>query len=364
MRLYVPALLSLSLLVCASRSIAAGACPVPGNFVAATTGGLQSGVHGARLSQYAFTGTCDGAIGTGTVEERFWSWTADAPARPSLYGSAKVRIGDAVDPSYPGNADRKKKVQGHRSFQKSAARLGERSGTWTYDGSAVAIVWSDGTTESWRHTWQDDPATPLLHKLELTSATDLVGPAYLHPDGSRDAAAENAGFAFGGPGPDFTVGRETPDLIRSYLGLIKRHNAWCGAADVNEAVVSTGLSLDVFHPTTTGALRYVYPDGSTWVFAYFARPKRNRGIVARRVMIQTSHDWNGDGEIADELGHTYSGLEILDATGTARGFVFADASVAFDACDENHTTSAIYYLDTYDCDALYGVDPATANECS
>jgi hypothetical protein len=46
-----------------------------------------------------------------------------------------------------------------------------------------------------------------------------------------------------------------------------------------------------------------------------------------------------------------------------RGFVFADASTAFDACDENHTTSSIYYLDTYDCDALYGVDPATPGEC-
>src|SRR6185369_7490324 len=116
--------------------------------------------------------------------------------------------------------------------------------------------------------------------------------------------------------------------IGGYLGLIKRHNAWCGAPDVNEPVAATGLFLDVFHPTTTGVLRYVYPDGSTWVFVYFARPKKNRGILARRVMLQTSHDWEGDGEIADELGHTYSGLEILDATGAPRGFVFADASVA------------------------------------
>src|SRR5690349_12214741 len=113
-----------AVLVCTLSSVALAACPVPGNFVASTTGRLASNVHVARLSEYAFAGSCDASGGAGAVDERFWSWSADAPARPSAYGSAKVRIGDAVDPSYAGTGDRKKKIQGQRAFQKSAARLG------------------------------------------------------------------------------------------------------------------------------------------------------------------------------------------------------------------------------------------------
>jgi hypothetical protein len=346
--------------LCGAVATAAVACPLPGNFAVTMTGRLPSGIHFTRLAQYEFHGSCDGATGSGTVDERLWSWTgADAG---KVYGSAKLRIGDAVDPDYSGNADRKKKMQGHRLFQKSVSRLGRRAGTWTFDGKTIAITWADGPTEQWAHTWQDQAAAPSLHKIELTAASELGGATYLRADGTRDAAAENAGFGFGGPGPDFTVAREIPDVIGGYLGLIKRHNAWCGAADVNEPVAATGLFLDVFHATSTGVLRYVYPDASTWVFVYFGRPKRNRGVLARRVMLQTSHDWGGDGEIADDIGHTYSGLEVVDATGKVRGFVFADASTAFDTCDENHTTS-IYYLDTYDCDALYGVDPDNPGEC-
>src|SRR4051794_2883817 len=97
------------------------ACPVPGSFVATTTGRLPIGVHVARLSEYAFTGSCDGSTGSGTVDERFWSWQGDDWAR--IYGSAKVRIGDAVDPDYSGNGDRKKKIQGQRLFQKSVSAI-------------------------------------------------------------------------------------------------------------------------------------------------------------------------------------------------------------------------------------------------
>ncbi len=44
-------------------------------------------------------------------------------------------------------------------------------------------------------------------------------------------------------------------------------------------------------------------------------------------------------------------------------FVCADSSPSLDGCDENDTISSIRYLDTADCDGLYGVDPANPGEC-
>jgi hypothetical protein len=110
-------------------------------------------------------------------------------------------------------------------------------------------------------------------------------------------------------------------------------------------------------------LRYVASDGPLFVFSYFTRSRRLDGILARRVAYQTSHDFDGDGHIADDLGHLYSGLEVLGSDGGLRGFVFADSSPSFDGCDEDNTISSIWYLDTADCDALYGVDPDNPGEC-
>lgn len=339
-------------------------CPVPGNYAVTVTGKLPASVHFTRLAMYSFNGDCSGNTGGGTVQEKFWYWPGDAPAH-RVYGSVGRKIGDVLepDPAYTGNADRNKAMQGMRRFSAGRSALTTLSGSWTRSGNAITISWANGSVENWRATWQDDVASPLLHKLELTGASYVEGATYLTAGGGRDASAANVGFAFGGPGPGFTFARTAADSIRSYSGLIRRNNAWCGAPASDDSVYETGLTLPVFHATTGGIYRYVYADSPYWVFVYFGAPKHNPKELARRVMIQTSHDWNGDGEIADEIGHTYSGLQVIDAAGDVRGFVFSDSSTAFDGCGENHTTSSFYYLDTWNCDALYGVDPTNSAEC-
>ncbi len=342
----------------------AGSCPVPGSYVVTLTGRLPTGPHFTRLAMYAFAGDCQDTAGSGTIAERFWYWRGDATGR--VYGSTGRRIGDVVppDPGYAGNADRRKTVQGLRSFHRGRSGLTTLTGTWTRAGNVVSIAWSGGDTESWRFTWQDDVAAPHLRKLELTAASYVQGAIYLAPDGTRDPSAPNAGFAFGGPGPDFAYAAPIANVAAtSYLGLIRRHNAWCGAPSADDLVSETGLTLPLFRLTTTGVYRYVAADAPYWVFAYFAAPPRNPHELARRVILQTSHDWNGNGTIADDLGHTYSGLQVIDDAGNLRGFVLADSSSSVDGCDEDHTISSLYYLDATDCDARYGVDPETPGEC-
>ncbi len=338
----------------------AAVCPVPGNFVATITGVGGSGAHLARLAMYAFSGSCGG----GSVQVRFWEWQGDATGR--VYGNAARRVGSEInpDPAYPYDHDRKSQIQGLRTFVRGRSSLATRVGTWSTTTGQIHVTWSDGNTESWLHTWDDDPSDPRLSKLELVAASDMVGPFYVGGTGARERGAANTGFAFGAPGPDFTVARPLADAAGTdYEGLIRRNNAWCGAPASDNVVYETGLTMPVFRVTTTDTYRYVYPDGPTWVFVYVGAPKKNRGEVARRVLLQTSHDWDGDGKIAKELGHTYSGLQVIDAAGKLRGFVFADSSTAFDSCGENHTISSIYYLDRFDCDARYGVVPGDAGEC-
>ena len=320
------------------------------------TGRLPSGIHFARLALYSFDGTCGAGTGSGTVSEDFWYFSGDAARR--VYGSTHVRVGVATDPTFAGTADKARTVRGLKHFNAGPAGVLTLTGSWSLVAGSVDVTWSSGDTERWRHTWKD--AT--LDKLELVAASYVNGSTYLSDAGIRDPAAETAGWAFGGPGADATVA--TPIAASgNYLGLIRRHNAWCGAPESDANVYETGLTPSLFHVTSTGVLRYVTSDGPLFVFSYFTRSRRLDGILARRVAYQTSHDFDRDGHIADDLGHLYSGLEVLESDGRLRGFVFADSSPSFDGCDENNTVSSIWYLDTADCDALYGVDPDNPGEC-
>ena len=348
------ALLVLAAAAAAPR-VAAADCPLPGTYAVTITGRLPSGIHFARLALYSFDGTCSAGTGGGTVSERFWYFPGDATRR--VYGSTHVRIGVAADPTYAGTADKARTVRGSQRFATGPAKVSMLTGTWSLAAGAVDVTWSSGDTERWRHTWHD--AT--LDKLELVAASYVGGSTYLSDAGTRDPAAETAGWAFGGSA-SATSGVPIA-ASGSYSGLIRRHNAWCGAPASDASVYETGLTPSLFHVTSTGVLRYVASDGPLRVFSYFTRSRRLDGILARRVVYQTSHDFDGDGHVADDLGHLYSGLEVLGSDDRLRGFVFADSSPAFDGCDENDTISSIWYLDTADCDALYGVDPGNPGEC-
>ena len=68
---------------------------------------------------------------------------------------------------------------------------------------------------------------------------------------------------------------------------------------------------------------------------------------------QTSHDFDNDGHISDDIGHVYSGIQILDSNSKLRGFVFADVSPRGNA--EYFTISSMYYLDSNNDQAHFGV---------
>jgi hypothetical protein len=340
----------------ASPSVARADCPVPGTYAVTISGRLPSGVHFARLALYSFDGTCNAGTGNGSVTERFWYFPGDAASR--VYGSTHVRVGVATDPTYARTKDKARTVRGSKRFNSGPSAVATLTGSWSLTAGSVDVTWSGGDTERWRHTWQD--AT--LDKLELVAASYVGGSTYLSGSGTRDPAAETAGVAFGGPGSSATLGVPIA-ASGAYSGLIHRHNAWCGAPASDANVYETGLTPSLFHVTSTGVLRYVTSDGPLFVFSYLTRSRRLDGILARRVAYQTSHDFDGDGHVADDLGHVYSGLEVLGSDGHLRGFVFADSSPSFDGCDENNTISSIWYLDTADCDALYGIDPENPGEC-
>jgi hypothetical protein len=343
-------------LVAAAAPVAAAECPLPGTYAVTITGRLPSGIHFARLAIYAFEGTCTAGVGAGSVTERFWYFPGDAAER--VYGSTHVRIGVAIDPTFAGTADKARTVRGSKRFSAGPGAIATLTGSWSLAAESLDLTWSSGDTERWRHTWQD--AT--LDKLELVAASYVSGATYLSAAGLRDPAAETAGWAFGAPVANAAVGMPIP-AAGGYSGLIRRHNAWCGAPASDANLYETGLTPSLFHVTSTGVLRYVAADGPLFVFSYLTRGRRLDGILARRVAYQTSHDFDADGHVDDDLGHLYSGLEVLGSDGGLRGFVFADSSPSFDGCDENHTISSIWYLDTSDCDAVYGVDPANPGEC-
>ena len=99
----------------------------------------------------------------------------------------------------------------------------------------------------------------------------------------RDPAAETAGWAFGSSGPNATLGAPIA-ASGGHSGLIRRHNAWCGAPASDANVYETGLTPSLFHVTSKGVLRYVASDGPLSVFSYFSRSRRLDGILARRVV--------------------------------------------------------------------------------
>jgi len=116
----------------------------------------------------------------------------------------------------------------------------------------------------------------------------------------------------------------------TFYGEFQRYNGW---NNIEEPVRSDTFQLITLVGTTTGAMRRVEWDVNArcWVHSYFAR-------IGDLAIYQTSHDFNNDGRIVAEKGHTYFGYPIIQC-GQHRGFVFADASEA----PPEGTFSAMYY---------------------
>lgn len=318
--------------------------PFPGGYAVSLKGVLPGGVCFTRLCMYSFQPG-------GTMRSDFWFWREDAPvwsaANPGDYGSIDRQVGYANQASYPYNFDQNAFVQGSRKFSDANATPTTIFGTWVMQGSDSVLVDFNGSTELWKTTWSD--AT--LNKIELQQANYVEGAFYLKSTGGYDITAVNAGWGFGGKNVGFTSVANINGMHKDLpYGRFIRHNSWNGA---DEPVALDSMSLaSVFLSTTTGVLRYVTWDSTPGAqhhgFSYLAQPMGNSGLTSGRVCYQVSHDFNNNGHIADDVGHTYSGLQVIDQVGNFRGFVFSDSSVngAPLVVGRNHTISALYYLDT------------------
>lgn len=311
----------------------------PGGFAATVKGVLPSGVHFTRLAMYSFQPG-------GTLRQDFWYWQGDAPvwswSAPGDIGSMGRQIGYAYQASYPYNFDQYNDVIGSVKF--SSGNPTTLMGTWAaLSADTVQVDFGGSGAEIWKVTWSD----PSLAKIELVSATYVAGSMYYISPGNYNVSAVNAGWGFGGPGVGFTTAADM-SVVKKDLpyGKYIRHNSW---ACTNEPVSVDSMNLGSFFVATTNdVLRYVTWDSSHWVFSYLAKPFYNSGTLATRISYQTSHDYNNNGFIWDDVGHTYSGLQIIDQSGAFRGIVFADVSPNGSPCQfgDNFTISAMYYLDT------------------
>ncbi len=318
--------------------------PFPGGYAVTLKGVLPSGVHFTRLCMYSFQPG-------GTMRSDFWYWQGDAPVwspnSPGDYGSVGRKVGYANQPSYPYNFDQDQYVQGSRKFSDAGAVATTIFGTWQLQGSDAVRIDFGSSVEVWGVTWAD--AT--LVKIELQQANYVAGSIYSLPSGAYDVSAVNAGWGFGGINVGFTAGADINGMKKDLpYGRVIRHNSWLG---VDEPVGIDSMSLgSVFLVTTTGVLRYVLwddtPGAQHQVFSYLGQPLGNAALTTGRVCYQISHDYNNNGHIADDVGHTYSGLQVIDQVGTFRGFVFADSSVngVPVVAGDNNTISSLYYLDT------------------
>ena len=322
--------------------------PTPGSFSVVVKGILSNGKHFVRLAMYSFQPN-------GNMQEDFWHWNYDQGDQYSgqrLIGSLPSPI-----PYYQCKDDENKYVIGMNRFHRE--NFATIYGTWTRNDRNIYIIFNqDGQEERWYITWEDMNPSNILYKIELIDANyvDHRDRFYLKSYLSRltDPVPLNVGWGFGAGGIGFETHKSINEChSKNYYGMALRHNSWL---NTDENIAEGGMQLKDFYKTNNNVLKHLFwdckPNGRHWVFSYFAIPISNSRMLAqRRVFYQTSHDFDNDGHISDDIGHIYSGIQILDSNNQLRGFVFADVSPRGHA--EHFTISAMYYLDSNNYDEAH-----------
>jgi hypothetical protein len=315
--------------------------PFPGSYVVTLKGELPSAgagnpagpIHVTRLSTYSFRAD-------GTVREDAWKWDGNVSGGTDVDGEV-VGTPMAPAPSCPAGvslcADADKHVLISSIFQ-GAASLRVGSYSFNAAGSAVDISWPDGQSEHWTvdQAWDAN-----MTRLYLAGTNYLTGNYYT--DGSASTSAVNAGWGFGGFGIFLNRTATLSDMKQNLVGCLIRHNSWSAT---DEPVASDSMNLGSLFAQTSASnvLRYVTADATSSVFSYLAKTP-DAGAATLRVNYHTGHDFNGNGYIADDFGHVYAGLQIIDRTQAFRGFVFSDASWNATGTGNDHDTiSSLYYL--------------------
>lgn len=167
-------------------------------------------------------------------------------------------------------------------------------GSWSLSGTTLKIIWPY-RTELWTYTAIDTA----LNKLELIPQ-----------------AANEFGYAFGAYGWGMDRASDLP-AVTPFVGMLRQWNRWVTPMTVTD--YPQAIEFKIFDKTSTGTFRYA----EIPTYAYVTRAKE---ITPRMVFMQASHDWDGNGRIDNDFGHTNTGLQIIDANGALRGFVFAESS--------------------------------------
>jgi hypothetical protein len=316
----------LGLLLTPGKSLAQNLPPFPGSYSVTIKGRQPNGVDFTRLAMYSFRAD-------GSFRQDAWYWDSATPVG-GAQAAIGTRIGYVVDPrDQYDNED-----QSHSVVTLSKV-LNEPPlttfGHWTLssDGRQVTVRFSWGDTEVWRV----DRPDAALYRLELLSASYTVGPFYLQANGTRNPNVKNAGWGFGGQGQGFPYAVGPLSFQKNLVGKNLMHNAYLGDMPVRPDAMSLA---SVFLRTDTNIYRYVFWNAPHYVYAYLqAYP--GPGMLARRVAYQIGHDYNNNGQIEDDRGHTYAGIQVIDMKGQFRGFVFSDSSLNI----VGHDIAALYYLD-------------------
>jgi hypothetical protein len=105
---------------------------------------------------------------------------------------------------------------------------------------------------------------------------------------------------------------------------------WCNGSSNPRLSGGHGMPFNLMTITTTNALRQFIPANPAKdpfdVYSYALIPSGSTGMTSRRVVFQLAHDFNWNGNIQDEFGHMYNGLQVIDSNRNVRGFAMADAS--------------------------------------
>jgi hypothetical protein len=270
--------------------------------------------HVTRLSMYTFNAD-------NTVQSKYWQWSMNETDLTDRAFASDRMIGNGIDDP-PGNADEDKYMLGLSKQLGDESNLTTISGTWSRVGRQITVGWNDGTWEKWYITWEE-PGN--LYKIEAYDANYIQAGTnfYLTTSFGRDVNAVNAGWGFGGNTRDFNYARP--------IGMEMNSNHGGMALDYNSLLVPSALPVDgeeqnlasYFHLTDNDVFRYnsYNPVEERWIYHYFSAPVSNPGILARRMLQHTGHDFNQSGHIQDSAGHVHAGLQIIDGTGAYRGTV-------------------------------------------
>jgi hypothetical protein len=334
--------------------------PTPGNFSVVVKGILSNGKHFVKLAMYNFQPN-------GSIREDFWYWDYD---KGDSYDN-QLSIGSLPSPIpyYQCKDDEDRYVIGMNRFHRE--NFTTLYGRWIRSNRNVYIDFNqDNQEERWYISWEENAnnnQSNILYKIELVDASYVLhrDRFYLQSDLSRltDPVPLNVGWGFGAGGTGFEIGKSIDEChLKNYYGLHLRHNSW---SNTDENILHSGMHLKDFYKTNNNVLKHLFwdckPNGRHWVFSYFAIPNTNsERLPQKRVFYQTSHDFDNDGHISDDIGHVYSGIQILDSNNQVRGFVFADVSPRGNA--EHFTISSMYYLDSNNDEAHFGVRNSPLSE--